>query len=100
MLFSREEADRIARLLEITAADHVFVCDPWWNPQVERQAVDRAHRIGRERPVVVTRLVTAGTVEEKVLELQEQKRGLAADLIAEDTGVTSADELLALFEKG
>ena len=88
--------------INLTAADNVFVCDPWWNPQVERQAVDRAHRIGRERPVVVTRLVTAGTVEEKVLELQEQKRALAADLIAENAGgidLGSADELLALFEK-
>ncbi|MFW5742675.1 MAG: SNF2-related protein [Spirochaetota bacterium] len=89
--------------INLTAADHVFVCDPWWNPQVERQAVDRAHRIGRERPVVVTRLVTAGTVEEKVLELQDQKRVLAADLIAENAGgidLAAADELLALFEKG
>ncbi|MFW5688649.1 MAG: SNF2-related protein [Spirochaetota bacterium] len=87
--------------INLTAADHVFICDPWWNPQVERQAVDRAHRIGRDRPVIVSRLVTEGTIEQKVLELQEQKRSLAADLISENsTGVdlSSADELLALFE--
>lgn len=87
--------------INLTAADYVFICDPWWNPQVEKQAVDRAHRIGRERPVLVTRLVTAGSVEEKVLELQDKKRHLAADLIAENaSGLTgaSAEELLALFE--
>jgi SNF2 family DNA or RNA helicase len=87
--------------INLTAADYVFICDPWWNPQVERQAVDRAHRIGRYRPVMVTRLVTAGTVEDKVLRLQEQKRRLAADLIAEnESGLSaaSAEELLALFE--
>jgi non-specific serine/threonine protein kinase len=55
--------------INLTAADYVYLCDPWWNPQVERQAVDRAHRIGREQSVMVTRLVTADTVEEKVLEL-------------------------------
>ncbi|MFP4114681.1 MAG: DEAD/DEAH box helicase [Spirochaetota bacterium] len=88
--------------INLTAADYVFVCDPWWNPQVERQAVDRAHRIGRDRPVVVTRLIAAGTVEEKVLELQDQKRSLAADLISENPGgidLRAADELLRLFEK-
>ncbi len=87
--------------INLTAADYVYICDPWWNPQVERQAVDRAHRIGRDRPVMVTRLVTAGTVEEKVLVLQEQKRRLAADIISEDeAGLAGAspEELLALFE--
>ncbi|MFO7781436.1 MAG: DEAD/DEAH box helicase [Spirochaetia bacterium] len=87
--------------INLTAADYVYICDPWWNPQVERQAVDRAHRIGRERPVMVTRLVTNNTVEQKVLDLQEEKRRLAADLIHEDQSglsLASADELLALFE--
>ena len=87
--------------INLTAADYVYICDPWWNPQVERQAVDRAHRIGRERPVIVTRLVTEGTVEQKVLELQEQKRALAADLIAENSATVDlhgAEELLRLFE--
>ncbi len=87
--------------INLTAADYVFVCDPWWNPQVERQAVDRAHRIGRTRPVVVTKLVTAETVEEKVLALQADKRRLAEDLIAENEfGLAGAarEELLALFD--
>ena len=87
--------------INLTAADYVYICDPWWNPQVERQAVDRAHRIGRERPVMVTRLVTAGTVEAKVLELQDQKRRLATDIISEnESGLAGAspEELLALFE--
>ncbi len=87
--------------INLTAADYVYICDPWWNPQVERQAVDRAHRIGRNKPVMVTRLVTAGTVEQKVLELQEQKRRLASDLIEENgAGLAgySPEELLALFD--
>jgi superfamily II DNA or RNA helicase len=64
--------------LNLTAADCVFVLDPWWNPAAEDQAADRAHRIGQDRPVMVYRLVAAGTVEERILALQERKRGLAA----------------------
>ena len=63
--------------LNLTAADHVFLLDPWWNPAVEDQAADRAHRIGQDRPVLVHRLVAADTVEERMLELQEHKRALA-----------------------
>ena len=87
--------------INLTAADYVFICDPWWNPQVERQAVDRAHRIGRDRPVIVNRLVTAGTIEQKVLELQEQKRALVTDIIEENgdgIDLHSGEELLSLFE--
>jgi superfamily II DNA or RNA helicase len=62
--------------LNLTAADHVFLLDPWWNPSVEAQAADRAHRIGQQRPVMVYRLVSQGTVEEKILALQAQKRAL------------------------
>ena len=62
--------------LNLTAADHVFLMDPWWNPAVEAQAADRAHRIGQERPVMVYRLVSQGTVEERILGLQEKKRAL------------------------
>jgi SNF2 family DNA or RNA helicase len=64
--------------LNLTAADCVFVLDPWWNPAAEDQAADRAHRIGQERPVMVYRLVAEDTVEERILALQERKRGLAA----------------------
>lgn len=62
--------------LNLTAADHVFLVDPWWNPAVESQAADRAHRIGQERPVFVYRMISQGTVEERILNLQEKKRAL------------------------
>src|SRR5205807_9101825 len=62
--------------LNLTAADHVFLIDPWWNPAVENQAADRAHRIGQERPVFVYRLVSTGTVEERILKLHDKKRAL------------------------
>ena len=64
--------------LNLTAADHVFLLDPWWNPAAEDQAADRAHRIGQERPVFVHRLVAENTVEERILVLQEKKRALSA----------------------
>ena len=58
--------------LNLTAADYVFLLDPWWNPAVEAQAIDRAHRIGQTRPVFAYRLIARDTVEEKVLELQAE----------------------------
>jgi hypothetical protein len=63
--------------LNLTRADHVFLLDPWWNPAVEDQAADRAHRIGQDRPVLIHRLVARDTVEERILALQESKRALA-----------------------
>ncbi len=72
--------------LNLTAADYVFLLDPWWNPAVERQAVDRSHRIGQTKPVHVYRLVCRNTVEEKVLELQAEKRKLAETLLSEADG--------------
>ncbi len=86
--------------LNLTAADYVFHLDPWWNPAVEDQATDRAHRIGQERPVVSCRLIAEDTVEERILALQEQKRGLARAALDEEAlakGITR-DELLALFD--
>ncbi|MEZ4247278.1 MAG: DEAD/DEAH box helicase [Polyangiales bacterium] len=68
--------------LNLTAADYVVHLDPWWNPAAEDQASDRAHRIGQTRPVTVYRLVLEGSVEEKILELHERKRGLAEGLLA------------------
>lgn len=62
--------------LNLTEADYCFVCDPWWNPAAEAQAVDRAHRIGQQRPVTVCRLVSANTIEERVVALQDRKRAL------------------------
>ena len=70
--------------LNLTNADYIFLLDPWWNPAVEAQAIDRAHRIGRMQPVVAYRLIARDTVEEKILELQAHKRELADSIISED----------------
>jgi SNF2 family DNA or RNA helicase len=67
--------------LNLTAADDVFHLDPWWNPAVEDQASDRAHRMGRTRPVAVHRLIAAGTVEERVLALHTAKRAMIEGLL-------------------
>ncbi|WP_321474954.1 DEAD/DEAH box helicase [uncultured Paludibaculum sp.] len=73
--------------LNLTAAEYVFLLDPWWNPAVEAQAVDRAHRIGQTRQVFAYRLIAKGTVEEKVLELQKNKRDLADAILSEDNNL-------------
>ena len=73
--------------LNLTSAEYVFLLDPWWNPAVEAQAVDRAHRIGQSRQVFAYRLITRNTVEEKVLQLQETKRDLAAAIIGADNSL-------------
>jgi superfamily II DNA or RNA helicase len=72
--------------LNLTAADTVIHFDPWWNPAVEQQATDRAHRIGQTKVVTVYRLVAQGTIEEKILELKAQKRELVAQVLSEDAG--------------
>jgi SNF2 family DNA or RNA helicase len=85
----------------LTEADYVFVLDPWWNPAVEAQAVDRAHRIGQRRPVMVYRLVSAGTVEEKVMELKARKAALFAKVVdggGPASGAIGPDDVRALFE--
>jgi superfamily II DNA or RNA helicase len=76
--------------LNLTAADYVFILDPWWNPAVEAQAVDRAHRIGQNRRVFAYRLIARDTVEEKILELQGNKRQLAEAIISADNNLISA----------
>jgi hypothetical protein len=73
--------------LNLTAAEYVFLLDPWWNPAVEAQAVDRAHRIGQTRPVFAYRLIARDTVEEKVLQLQKTKRDLADAILSEDNSL-------------
>ncbi|HKO56961.1 MAG TPA: C-terminal helicase domain-containing protein, partial [Thermoanaerobaculia bacterium] len=73
--------------LNLTNADYIFLLDPWWNPAVEAQAIDRAHRIGRTRPVVAYRLIARDTVEEKIIELQSRKRDLADSILSEDNSV-------------
>ncbi len=86
--------------LNLTAADHVFLLDPWWNPAVEDQAADRAHRIGQDRPVMVYRMVAKDTVEERIFALQSKKRALADVALgdADHGGGITKDELLALLD--
>jgi SNF2 family DNA or RNA helicase len=86
--------------LNLTAASYVFLLDPWWNPAVEAQAIDRAHRIGQEHPVFAYRLIAENTVEEKILKLQEEKRNLADAIIAGDSRVMkqlTAEDLAQLL---
>ncbi len=85
--------------LNLTAADYVIHMDPWWNPAVEDQASDRAHRIGQTRPVTIYRLVAKGTVEEQLVDLHHRKRDLADALLesADVAGRLNADELLDLL---
>ncbi len=86
--------------LNLTAADYVYILDPWWNPAVEAQAIDRAHRIGQTRPVFAYRLIARDTVEEKIVALQEQKRELADSIVTADTGILSgltSDDVDMLF---
>jgi superfamily II DNA or RNA helicase len=85
--------------LNLTGADYVVHLDPWWNPAVEDQATDRAHRIGQTRPVTVYRLVSKGSIEEKILALHATKRDLAADFLdgAEAAARLGEDELMALI---
>ena len=85
--------------LNLTAADHVFLLDPWWNPAVEDQAADRAHRIGQTRPVLVHRLVARDTVEERILALQQHKRALADVALADaaSAAAITREDLLALL---
>ena len=73
--------------LNLTAADYIYILDPWWNPAVEAQAVDRAHRIGQTRRVFAYRLIARDTVEEKILALQDKKRELAESIVRADAGV-------------
>jgi non-specific serine/threonine protein kinase len=72
--------------LNLTAADYVYIVDPWWNPAVEQQAIDRTHRIGQTKNIFAYRMICKDTIEDKILQLQEKKRVLARDLIADDDG--------------
>ena len=86
--------------LNLTAADHVFLMDPWWNPAVEDQAADRAHRIGQDKPVMVYKMVAHETVEDRIIALQERKRALAAAAVGDGAGAAGGitkEDLLALL---
>ena len=85
--------------LNLTAADHVYLLDPWWNPAAEAQAADRAHRIGQTKPVFIHRLVAKDTVEEAILELQAAKKSLAEAAIGDRSDATriTREDILALL---
>lgn len=72
--------------LNLTAADYVYIVDPWWNPAVEQQAIDRTHRIGQTKNIFAYRMICKDTIEDKIIQLQEKKRLLAKDLITDDEG--------------
>lgn len=86
--------------LNLTAADYVYIVDPWWNPAVEQQAIDRTHRIGQTKNIFAYRLICKDTLEEKMLQLQERKRNLANDLVSDDSAFMrrlSKDDIAFLF---
>jgi superfamily II DNA or RNA helicase len=87
--------------LNLTAAEYVYILDPWWNPAVEAQAIDRAHRLGQIKPVIAYRMIARGTVEEKIVQLQKSKKQLADAVITADQSLLrklSMDDLQVLFE--
>lgn len=86
--------------LNLTAADYVIILDPWWNPAVEDQAADRAHRMGQKRPVTVYRLIMKNSIEEKIVHLHKDKRDLAGDLLSgqEVSGTLSSEDLINLIQ--
>ncbi|MEI2739350.1 MAG: SNF2-related protein [Chitinophagaceae bacterium] len=76
--------------LNLTAADYVYIVDPWWNPAVEQQAIDRTHRIGQTKNIFAYRMICKDTIEDKILQLQEKKRALAKDIISDDASFVKA----------
>jgi superfamily II DNA or RNA helicase len=93
-LFQEEDTCRVFLIslkaggvgLNLTAADYVYIVDPWWNPAVEQQAIDRTHRIGQTKNIFAYRMICVDTIEDKILQLQEKKRTLAKELIADENG--------------
>jgi superfamily II DNA or RNA helicase len=86
--------------LTLTAADYVYLVDPWWNPAAEQQAIDRSHRIGQVRKVFAYRMICKDTVEEKILQLQQKKKTLAEDLVGDESGFVkklTAEDVAYLF---
>jgi non-specific serine/threonine protein kinase len=71
--------------LNLTAADYVYIVDPWWNPAVEQQAIDRTHRIGQTKNIFAYRMICVDTIEDKILQLQEKKKALAKELVSDDS---------------
>ncbi|MGE0173511.1 MAG: DEAD/DEAH box helicase [Oligoflexales bacterium] len=87
--------------LNLTSADHVFLMEPWWNPAVEQQAADRIYRIGQTRPVNIYKLIAKDTIEERIVALQEKKKGLSDDLLELNAAqALSTAEIMELFDHG
>lgn len=87
--------------INLTAADYVVLFDPWWNPAAERQAIDRAHRMGQTRKVISYKMIVRDTIEEKILRMQEEKTALMDGIMADDSSVFTSlkeDEVMGLFE--
>ncbi len=87
--------------MNLTKADYVYILDPWWNPAVEAQAIDRTHRIGQDKQIFAYKLICKDSIEEKILKLQRKKADLAKDIIRTDENVLKSlqkDELMALFD--
>ena len=87
--------------INLTAADYVYIVDPWWNPAVENQAIDRTHRIGQSKNVFAYRMICKNTIEEKILLLQEKKKSISKDIISSESGFMkklTTDDIKALFE--
>ncbi len=86
--------------INLTSADYVYLIDPWWNPAVEQQAIDRTHRIGQTQPVFAYKMICKDTVEEKILELQEKKKEVASELVSTEAGFIkklTQDDIVGLF---
>jgi len=86
--------------LNLTAADYVLIADPWWNPAVEMQAIDRTHRIGQDKKVIVYKMIVKDSIEEKILELQEKKMDMVKNVIAQDSSIfkqLNTEEIQKLF---
>jgi SNF2 family DNA or RNA helicase len=108
-LFQKEEGKQLFLMqlktggvgLNLTAADYVFILDPWWNPASERQAMDRTHRIGQDKPVIVYKFISKDSIEEKILHLQEKKKMIADDILEVDDNTIhklNIDEIKNLFD--
>ncbi|HLL41853.1 MAG TPA: SNF2-related protein, partial [Segetibacter sp.] len=86
--------------LNLTAADYIYLVDPWWNPAVEQQAIDRTHRIGQKNKIFAYKMICKNTIEEKIIELQQRKKQIANELVTEDAGFIkklSKDDIAFLF---
>jgi len=84
--------------INLTSADYVFIVDPWWNPAVEMQAMDRAHRIGQKKPVFVYKMIAKDSIEEKILDLQKSKKKLVEDIITTEESLSKAIDVETIKE--